>query len=159
MIVNDLNIVGIIAAPQEAYTPLIIDADAGLTFTVALQCFQAIPWWNTQILQGASTVQVKQLSPRYSLKGPKAGHIHIGEQRFRLPGSERADHQTSDYYAPRHSSRDAVINAPSQGVTMLNQNGNVSSIPKNSLAASRLPSICTSPAPTACSNVVSLSWT
>jgi len=99
MIVNDLNIVGIIAAPQEAYTPLIIDADAVLTFTVALQCFHAIPWWNTQILQGASTMQVQQLSPRYSLKGPKAGHIHIGEQRFRLPGSERADHQTITRHA------------------------------------------------------------
>jgi hypothetical protein len=39
MIVNDLNIVGITAAPQEAYTPLVIDADTVLTFTVALQCF------------------------------------------------------------------------------------------------------------------------
>jgi hypothetical protein len=44
MIVNDLNVVGVTAAPQETYTPLIIDADTVLTFTVALQCFQAIPW-------------------------------------------------------------------------------------------------------------------
>jgi len=41
MIVNDLNFVGLAASPKEAYTPLIIDADAVLTLTVALQCFQA----------------------------------------------------------------------------------------------------------------------
>jgi len=92
MIVNDLHVVSIAAAPQEAYTPLIIDADAVLTLTFALQCFQAIPRRNQQILQGASTVQVQQLSTRYSLKGPKARHVYIGEQRFRLPGSERANH-------------------------------------------------------------------
>jgi len=105
MIVNDLNVVGIAASPKEAHTPLIIDADAVLTLTVALQCFQAVPRRNHQILQGASTVKVKQLSTRYSLKGPKPRHVHIGEQRFRLPGSEGADHQTLDYYAPRDSSR------------------------------------------------------
>jgi hypothetical protein len=107
MIVNDLNVAGIAASPKEAYTPLIIDADAVLTLTVALQCFQPVPWRNHQILQGASTVQVKQLSTRYSLKGPKARHVHIGEQRFRLPGSEGADHQTPHYYAPRNTSRDS----------------------------------------------------
>jgi hypothetical protein len=115
MIVNDLNVIGIAATPQEAYTPLITNADTVLTFTVALQCFQAIPWRNHQILQGASTVQVQQLSPRYSLKGPKARHVHISEQRFRLPGSERADHRILDYYAPRHSSRDAVISTTDTG--------------------------------------------
>jgi hypothetical protein len=92
MIVDYLNIVSIVAAPQEAYPPLIIDADTVLTFTVALQCFQAIPWRNHQILQGASTVQVEQLSTRYSLKGSKARHVYISKQRFRLSRSERANH-------------------------------------------------------------------
>ena len=83
MVVNDLNVVGIAASPQETYTPLIIDADAVLTLAVGLQCFQTISWRNHQILQGASTVQVKQLSARYSFKGPKARHVRISEQCFR----------------------------------------------------------------------------
>jgi hypothetical protein len=39
--------------------------------------------------------------------------------------------------------------APGHGVTILNQNGNVSSKLKNSRTDSRWPSICTSPPPTA----------
>jgi hypothetical protein len=103
---------------------LIIDAEAVLTFTVALQCFQAIPWRNHQVLQGASTVQVKQLSTGYSLKGPETRHIQIGEERFRLSGSERADHQTLDYYALRHSSR-ALLALPRRLARSLPVAGNL----------------------------------
>jgi hypothetical protein len=109
MIVNDLNVISVAVSPKEAYTPLIIDADAALTLAVALQCFQTIPWRNHQIMQGAGTMEVKQLSTRYSFEGPKTRHVPISEQRFRLPGSEGADHESSIYYAPRNSSRgDAV---------------------------------------------------
>ena len=55
--------------------------------------------------------------------------------------------------APRLSSRAALCLR--YGVTMLNQNGNLSSMPTKSANASRLPSTFISPDVTACSGVIS----
>lgn len=49
-------------------------------------------------------MKVKQFPSRDSLDGTEARDVYIGKQRFRLLGSKRANHPTSVYYAPRHSS-------------------------------------------------------
>jgi hypothetical protein len=51
VIVGDFDILGIARNPSEADSELIIDSDAELAFSVAPQRFQAIAWWDAQILQ------------------------------------------------------------------------------------------------------------
>jgi hypothetical protein len=42
MVVHNLNIARIFALPAEAEPPLVIDADAALTYSITLQCLQTI---------------------------------------------------------------------------------------------------------------------
>jgi hypothetical protein len=92
MIVNNLNVVGVTASPEETDAPPVIDADAVLTPTVAFERFQAVTWRNQQVLKGSSAVEIQQLSPRDSLKGSEARHVQVGEQCFRFLASKGADH-------------------------------------------------------------------
>jgi hypothetical protein len=44
VVVHNLNVESIPVTPQETDTPLVVDADAVLAFSVALQRFQMIAW-------------------------------------------------------------------------------------------------------------------
>ena len=104
MIVNNLNVVGITASPEETDPPPVINPDAVLAPAIALKRFQAVAWRSQQIPKGSSTVEIQKFPPRDSLKASKARHIQVGEQCFRFLGSKRADHLYPIYYAPRNSS-------------------------------------------------------
>jgi hypothetical protein len=49
MIIHNLDFVGVSVAPFEAYTPLIVDADAMYAGPVAREAFKPIPWRRTKI--------------------------------------------------------------------------------------------------------------
>jgi hypothetical protein len=49
MVVHDFNVQGIAVHPDEAYSPLIVDPDALLSFSVSPQRFESVRRWNTQV--------------------------------------------------------------------------------------------------------------
>jgi hypothetical protein len=61
MVVDDLDVMGISVLPAEADTPLIIDADAVLSGSVATQRFQPVVRRDAQILEVLGIVQHAQL--------------------------------------------------------------------------------------------------
>ena len=63
MIVRYFYFVGMGLLPSEANPPLVIDADAMLPRTIALEGFEAISRGSTQIAQIVGFVQVYQLAP------------------------------------------------------------------------------------------------
>ena len=83
-----------------------------------------------------------------------AEHAVIAARLRRRRGCKqgRGDREPCQFLAPN------VEHGSPHGVTMLNQNGNLSSMPTKSANASRLPSTFISPDVTACSGVISPSW-
>jgi hypothetical protein len=57
MIVDELDIMGVVVAPNKADSKLIIDADRVLTRSIVLQSFEAIPEWEAKIIERASAMQ------------------------------------------------------------------------------------------------------
>ncbi|PWC62089.1 hypothetical protein TSH7_15800 [Azospirillum sp. TSH7] len=57
MVINDLHLVDAVLAPDEADTPLVVDADAMLPSSISSERFQSVPRWRTQILQHCRSVQ------------------------------------------------------------------------------------------------------
>ena len=51
VIINDLNVVGIAVVPSKADPPLIVDPDAVLTGSVALELLEPISWRHSQIIE------------------------------------------------------------------------------------------------------------
>jgi len=104
MVINNLDLIGITVSPDEANSPLVIDANAVLALAVASQCLKPVPRRDLQVLQHSSAMEIQQLPARDSLKAPEPGDLQIGEQGFGLPGSKGADHSRSVYYVSRHRS-------------------------------------------------------
>ena len=63
MIINDLNIGRASRRPAKADTQLVIDADAVLAGSVAMQQFQPIARWHAKVLQPAGDLQLPKLAP------------------------------------------------------------------------------------------------
>jgi len=59
MIINDLNVEGVPILPGEAYSPLVIDADAVLPGAVAFQRLQPVAGRYPQILQGPGAMEIQ----------------------------------------------------------------------------------------------------
>jgi hypothetical protein len=62
VIVNDLNVPGIALIETKAQAPLVIDAYAELTRTVALEEFEPIVWGHPQIFKSGGTDQHLQIT-------------------------------------------------------------------------------------------------
>jgi hypothetical protein len=79
--------------PSEADAPLIVDADAVLTFALALQGFQPIGRKNAQITQHRGVCQHAQLAARHGLDiGRQAPGRHSAPDLFRLLAGKVPDH-------------------------------------------------------------------
>ena len=63
MIVRHFDLVGITFLPPEANSPLVVDADAMLSSTIARKAFQPISWRDPQIVQPFSDIKLDQLAP------------------------------------------------------------------------------------------------
>jgi len=50
MVVHDFNVNGIAIHPSKAYSPLIVDPNAVLSFSVSPQRFQPVRRWNSQVV-------------------------------------------------------------------------------------------------------------
>ena len=69
MVVCYFNIVRIVVVPAEAYTPLVVDANAPLAHTVAFQRLQAAAGKHGQVFQPTGIVQHTQLPQSHGLHG------------------------------------------------------------------------------------------
>ena len=67
MIVHDLHLVGFAAVPNEADAPLVVDANAVLSFTVARKGLKPVPRRNSQVVQVRGVIQHHQLDLRPTL--------------------------------------------------------------------------------------------
>jgi hypothetical protein len=92
MVVSDLHVEGISLTPPKADSPLLVDTDAVLASPVALQCFEPIAGRNTQIEEGASTVEVQELAPRHPLDGTKSPNVSVVKQSLRVTAPKASDH-------------------------------------------------------------------
>jgi hypothetical protein len=93
VIIDDLNIVRIAFSPNETETPLVIDPNAILARSVAMQRFQAISWWRPQISQFSGGVQLPYLPARNSLDCLEASTKLPAIKSLSFLGAKRLDHE------------------------------------------------------------------
>ena len=67
MIINNLYIVRIAVMPAKADSPLIVNANAILSFSIPNKFFQTIRWWYSQVLQELRSLENFQLHSCFTL--------------------------------------------------------------------------------------------
>jgi hypothetical protein len=92
VVVHDLNFVSIPLAPNEAKTPLVVNPNAILSFSVAVQYFQAISGRRCQIAQFRGAIQLPKLAPRDALDSLKAAARLPTVKSPSFRAAERLDH-------------------------------------------------------------------
>ena len=65
VVINNFNLLDAALRPFKTNTPLIIDANAMLTFPVFLQCFEFVLWRNSQVIQITSPVEHGEFAQSY----------------------------------------------------------------------------------------------
>ena len=93
MIIHDLDILGAGGRPAKAQAKLVVDADAVLAGTAALQGFQTVARRYAQVVQPFRDLQLPQLAPRY---GGDVGEPLDGRavrQGLRVGALEGFDHR------------------------------------------------------------------
>lgn len=66
VVVDNFDFIGYTLPPDEADTPLIVDANAVLAFTVTPECLQPIAWRHSQIVQPRRKMHLCQLAPGHT---------------------------------------------------------------------------------------------
>ena len=94
MIVDNLNIVRTPFSPNETKTPLVIDANAVLPFSIAMQGFQAISRRRRQVSQLRGAIQLPKLPARDMLDGLKTTTRLPKVKSPGFRGAERLNHNT-----------------------------------------------------------------
>jgi hypothetical protein len=95
VVVDDLDVESIRAAPREADSPLIVDSNDVLSLPRSLQRLEVISGRDTKILQGDGPVQKQQFPARCAFEGSKAWDIVVVEEILRCGRGERPDHGAS----------------------------------------------------------------
>jgi hypothetical protein len=67
VVVADLGFVGSVGTPDEAESPLIVDAEAVLPDPIAAKTLESVPEWSPEVLELRGSVQQQQLSMRLAL--------------------------------------------------------------------------------------------
>lgn len=61
MVIDQFHVKSVVIMPDKTYTPLVINADAVLPFSIAFQSFQPVSGRNTEIKQAGSVVKQLEL--------------------------------------------------------------------------------------------------
>jgi len=94
VIVHNLNKMCVPVAPDEAETPLIVNPNAMLSFSVAVQHFQAVSRWRRQIAQFCGGRQLSKLSARDLLDSLKTPARLPLVKPLSLRAAERLNHSS-----------------------------------------------------------------
>ena len=89
MVIDDLDACRAPGLEPEADPPLIVDADAPLTPTVALQGLEPVVGRNTHFLDMGHAVQDGQLAQRDRLETDETRHASATEQRLGVLAGKR----------------------------------------------------------------------
>jgi hypothetical protein len=82
VVVDNFHMISIPVPPHEANSPLIIDPNTMLPFSVAMQCFQAVTGRRCQVAKLCGNVELSQ----FSLRGPlEALELLYVLSRVKLP--------------------------------------------------------------------------
>jgi hypothetical protein len=93
VVINDLNAFRAFFGPDEADTPLIVDANAMLTLTIALQGFQAIARWRTKKFQCRRTVELLKFPLCDGQDVSESGNPPSLEEGLGIGALESKDHE------------------------------------------------------------------
>jgi len=74
VIVDNLDFGGTICRPDEAQTPLFVDANAVLALSIILKRFESVPGRNFQIIKHRRPVELRKFAKRDSLDVHPATH-------------------------------------------------------------------------------------
>ena len=93
VVVDDLDVEGIGGAPDEADAPLVVDADAVLACTIALERLETIAGRNAKVCEGVGRIEDDELPKRDALKAcGQTTRAATVKERFRVWVAEGADH-------------------------------------------------------------------
>lgn len=60
MVIDNFDAVGVVGLPAKADTPLIVDPDAVLAFSVSAKLLQSITWWNSQVIERFGSIDKQE---------------------------------------------------------------------------------------------------
>jgi hypothetical protein len=101
VIVNDLNVPGIALIETKAQAPLVIDAYAELTRTVALEEFEPIVRGHPQVFKSSGTVEHLQLALGHGPEMHPAHHTLAAKKLGCVFAPKRLDHGARVFNAAR----------------------------------------------------------
>jgi hypothetical protein len=88
VVVHDFYIFSARICPPKADAPLIIDTNAVLASTIALERFKTIAWWYSQIIESPGDLELSQLAPRNSSNVHKPLDAESFRERFGIRAFE-----------------------------------------------------------------------
>jgi len=103
MIVNKFNVMCGETSPNEANSPLVVDANAVLALAGTDQRFQSTTRRDRQILQGCRYMQELKFATRLAFDRRPFFHRLVVEQPFRVFASERLDYSASIAFSGWHA--------------------------------------------------------
>lgn len=93
VVVDDLDIERVGRAPDEADTPLLIDADAVLTSAIALERFEPVAWGHAKVGEGLGRIENYEFPKRNALEACRQpARATTLKERFRVGVAEGANH-------------------------------------------------------------------
>jgi len=97
MVIDNLDIVGISIGPPETYTPLVVDANAELAFSIARELLQSTPGRHSKIIKRFRRIDHVQSHQRATLdfRG-QFPRPFSPKDSFRLAISERPNHNRNN---------------------------------------------------------------
>lgn len=95
MVIHDLDIAGTLVRPDKADTPLVINSDAVLPFTVAFQCFKVVPGRRCHVLQLTCRIELVKLAPCNGFDVDETSHSYSLMQQLGAAAFEGRDRHVS----------------------------------------------------------------
>jgi hypothetical protein len=92
MVINNLYINGAPALELKTNPPLIVNANAPLSLTFALQSFKSVTRRHSQVLYPFGNVQQRKLTHRDDLNTDEPPNAFAGKHSFRIPAFKGYDH-------------------------------------------------------------------
>jgi len=94
MIIGYFDIIGILALPGKTNSPLIINLNTPLSFSLFSQFMQPVAWWNLKIVQADCRIEYTELFPGPGLYVSRKllRYFPSAIKRFRFLAGETFDH-------------------------------------------------------------------
>lgn len=92
MIIDDLDIEGVARFEPEADAPLVVDTNAPLSLSLALERFEPVARRHSQVFDSSRGVQHREFPHRHGLDADKSFYPFAVKQIFGFTAFERFNH-------------------------------------------------------------------